>query len=585
MAERGWPSNTVGIGVFEFRRSARAIWRDKARFALMALGVLFPTVVIAGFAVVFSDTIQGVETVPDPALFRGWLALFWLFAVFMIGQRVVSTRPRIDAEALMLTTVSPRTVAGGMAIAETLRILAYLGAPVLVLTGVAATLFASPASLLAVPLAAACFTATAVVIAGVLGYAIAWLVATSRFVARHRTVLGTAVSIVGMGLYFVFFFPQVTGITPELLAPVPVGWVFDLALVGTGLGDTPLRALAALVTSLGLLVGGGMAIERETAALWFTDPVSPDASPVSTRRVGERDAQGDPLASAVSPLVIPVPVSTPVRRVAQWVLLRTRRDPNRLTFLLLPVVVVASPVVSGGVQSGSIGRIAAPALVVGLPWLAGALFALNPLGDEGAVLPVTLTAVSGSQYVRGLVLPGLLYGLPTVLGLTALAGVLSPYSLVQQATLIALGGYLTCVAVTITPAVGMALPRFSAISVGQSRDVLPPRMLATAVHAGLTVVPGGILVALVVAPGGARAALAGVVGGLPALVLQLLARSDDGPMVAASESLLAVGQSIQSIGLEPFRIVGGGLLVLGGVCVAVLLYRNAIGRFERYSPS
>lgn len=585
MAEPGWPSNTISVGLFEFRRSVRAIWRDRARFALMVLGVLFPTLMLAGFAVVFSDAIRAVETVPEQDLFRGWITLFWLFAVFMLTQRVVSTRPRIDAESLMLTTVSTRTAAGGMAIAEMLRLLAYIGVPVLGITGAAAILFDSPVSLFAVPLAAVLFTATVVTAAGVIGYAIAWLVATSRFVARHKTILGTVASVAGMGLYFVFFFPQATGITPELLAPVPMGWFFDLVLVGTGLGDAPFRAVGVIAVSLTLLIAGGVAIERETAVVWFIEPVSPDPADSSDSTPREPGTYRDSLGSAVSPLLIPDFVSTPVRRVAQWVLLRTRRDPNRLTFLLLPVVAVVSPIVSGGIQSGSIGSIAAPAIVIGLPWLVGALFALNPLGDEGAVLPITLTAISGTQYVRGLLVPGLLFGLPTVLILTALAGILSPYSLAQQATLIFLGGYLTCVAVAITPAVGMALPRFSAISVGQSRDVLPPRILAVAAHAALVVVPGAFLTALVVAPEAARVTLAGVVGFVPAILLQLLARSDDGIMVTASEWLLDFGETIQSVALESLQIVGGSILLLGGVCVAIVLYRSAITRFEQYSPS
>ncbi|PSQ49677.1 hypothetical protein BRD12_05315, partial [Halobacteriales archaeon SW_12_67_38] len=51
-----------------------------------------------------------------------------------------------------------------------------------------------------------------------------------------------------------------------------------------------------------------------------------------------------------------------------------------------------------------------------VPWLAGATFGLNPFGDEGAVLPATLTgAISGGAFVRGLALVG-----PGVLAAVAL---------------------------------------------------------------------------------------------------------------------------------------------------------------------
>lgn len=98
-------------------------------------------------------------------------------------------------------------------------------------------------------------------------------------------------------------------------------------------------------------------------------------------------------------------------------------------FLVIPVVAIGSPLVSTAVQSGSIGALAALLAAVALPWLAGSLFAMNPLGDEGAVLPVTLTAISGRQYVRGLMVPGLVFGLPIVLIVTAIAGLVSPYTL------------------------------------------------------------------------------------------------------------------------------------------------------------
>ena len=252
--------------------------------------------------------------------------------------------------------------------------------------------------------------------------------------------------------------------------------------------------------------------------------------------------------------------------------------------LMIPVFAVGSSLVSAGVESGSIGALAAPLAAVAVPWLAGALFAMNPLGDEGAVLPVTLTAVSGRQYVRGLMTPGLVFGLPLVLVATVIAGLLSPYTLVEQLGLVALGLYLTAVAVTITPAIGMALPRFSAVSVGQSRNVLPPRMSAVAVHAAVTVLPGALLAALLLVPSAARAVLAGVFGFLPAFLLELIAGSDGGVLTGVTEWFAGFGSGIQAVGLTQLRSVAGGALLFGGVLVSILLYRNAIHRFGRYAP-
>lgn len=589
MVESGWVRHSLSIGVFEFRRSVRAIWQDKARFALMALGVVIPSLMFTAFVVVFAETIRSVEALPVPDQLRGMVALFWLFAVFLIGQRVVSAKIHVEAEPLMLTTVSARTVAGGLLLAEILRILTYLGLPILVLTGVGVFLFGSPASLVVVPMAALLFTATVVVTGTVCGYAVAWLVATSKFIARHKTVLGTVVSLILTGGYLLVFLPQLGGVSQASLAWLPVGWFADLAVVGTPLMGSFLRLTGTLLGSAIFLVVGGAIIEHEVVALWFTEPVSIDAgespreSAVAESESSTQPSRHDALAAAVKPLVVPRIVSTPARHVAEWAFLRTRRDPNRLTFLLIPVFALGSSLVSAGLQSGSVRALAAPVCTVLLPWLAGALFAMNPLGDEGAMLPVTLTAVSGTQYVRGLMVPGLVFGLPVVVILTSVASVFSPYTIPEQVGLVVLSVYLTCVSVAITPAVGMMLPRFSAISVGQSREVLPPRMSAIVLHMALIMIPGALLTMLVIVPRIAQVVLAGLAGSLPAFLLGLLTDSAGGLFSTAATWFAHVSGVIQTVEVGQLQVVTSGVLLISGVLVLAVLYRYAIRRFEYYS--
>jgi len=591
MAEPGWPRHALRIGVFEFRRSVHALWQDKARFGFVAIGMLLPVVVMTALTVVFADAIRDAEAMAIHGAIRGTVALFWLFGVYMVGQRVVSARTRIEAEPLMLTTVSARTVAVGLLVAETLRVLANVGLSALVLTGVGVVLLGSPASLFLIPAAVLLFATTVVVTGSALGYAAVWLVATSPFVARHKTILGTTASLLGMGGYFLFLYPQIGGVSQAALAWFPMGWLVDLVVVGTRFVGSPLLAVGVVVGSGILLAVGGVVVERETVALWFTEPVSPetadtasDSEQTPAGKPSPSVSRGDALAAAVTPLVVPRVVSDPVRRVAEWALLRTRRDPNRLMFLIIPLFAIGSPLVSTGVQSGSIGELAAPLSAVAVPWLAGALFAMNPLGDEGAVLPVTLTAASGRQYVRGLMVPGLCLGLPMVIVTTAIAGSFSPYALSESIGLVALGLYLTCVAVTITPAIGMAFPRFSAISVGQSRDVLPPRMTAVMVHAVFTVLPGALLATLVVAPSTARAVFAGLFGVVPAFVIEWFAGPNGGLLAGIAEWFIGVGTAIQALGILRVQVIGGGAVLIGGILMSILLYRNAVHRFQQYSP-
>ncbi|WP_435073744.1 hypothetical protein [Halorubrum sp. HHNYT27] len=586
MAERGWLRHAIQVGVFEFRRTVRALWQDKARAFLMGAGLVFPSLMLVGFLYLFSDTIRGIGSVSLPPVARGTVAILWLFGVFIATQRVVSARPRIDAESLILTTVSPRTVVGGLLVAETLRILAYLGLPVLVLTSGAVYLFASPVSAVLIPLAAVFLGLTAVLVGMMLGYAVALLIATSPFVARHKTVLGGVAVLLVMGGYLLVTLPQFGGVGQEALAVLPVGWFVDLAVIGSPVRGSVTRAGVVVGGSLVVVLVGIALVEREATRLWFTDPVSGEEGTTATleRTVPDADGMRTALADAIAPIGIPRSVPQPVRRVAQWSVLRTRRDPRRLNFLLLPVVMVGSGLFSSSAQFESIWVVLAPASAVLLPWVAGATFAMNPLGDEGPVLSTTLIAISGSAYVRGLMLPGLLIGFPFVLLVTAGAALAGPFALPVAAGLIAVSVLVTLVAVTTAPAVGMWFPRFSAISIGQSRDVIPPRLLTTALHFLGVTVPGALLVVLLVDAQLARALVAGVLGFLPAALLTLAAGRDGGILADIGAWFQGIGTGVQSVGVESFQIAASGLLMLGAVVVTALSYRLAVRRFDQYSP-
>ncbi len=586
MTEPGWPRHVLQVGVFEFRRTIRAIVDDKARAFLMAAGLVFPSLMLVGFLYLFADVIREAGSISLPPVARGTVALLWLFGVFIATQRVVSARPRIDAEPLMLTTVSARTVVGGLLIAETLRVLAYLALPVLVLTGGVVSLFASPVSAVLIPLAAVLFGLTAVLLGMVLGYAIALLIATSPFVARHKTVLGGLAAFLAIGGYLLVTLPQFGGIGQEALAVLPVGWFVDLAVLGSPVRGSTTRAVVALGGSLLVVLVGILLVEREATRLWFTDPVSGDvekAAPTDHTTSGSERTR-TALADGIAPVGIPRSVTQPVRRVAQWSILRTRRDPRRLNFLLLPVVGVGSGLLSSSAQFGSPWAVLAPAATVLLPWVAGATFAMNPFGDEGPVLPTTLIAISGSAYVRGLMVPGLLFGLPLVVLVTTGAALAAPFELSVAAGLVGTSVLGTLVAVTTAPAVGMYFPRFSAISIGQSRDVIPPRLLTTFVHFFGVTIPGLLLALLLIDAGIARSVVAGVVGFLPATLLTLAAGSDGGILSDVGTWFHGIGAGIQSIGVGRFQFAASGLLVVGAVVVAVVSYRLAVRRFDSYSP-
>jgi len=245
---------------------------------------------------------------------------------------------------------------------------------------------------------------------------------------------------------------------------------------------------------------------------------------------------------------------------------------------------VGSGVINVGLQATSPWTIFAPVAAALLPWVAGATFAMNPFGDEGAVLPVTLLSISGAEYVRGLLLPGVLFGIPLVVLVTGGTALVGGFQLPVVLGLVGVGLLATAVAVTSAPAVGLWFPRFSAISIGQSRKVIPPRLVTTAVHFLSVTIPATFLALLILEPQLARTLVAGIVGYLPAALLQLIFGGDGGPVLAVSTWFQSFGTAIESVAVETFRFSASGVLVLAGVIVAVVSYQAAVRRFDSYSP-
>ncbi|MFD1525350.1 hypothetical protein ACFR9S_03405, partial [Halolamina salina] len=288
MAEPNWLRHALRAGAFEYRRSVRAVREDTGRLVLLALSVLFPTLMLGGMAALFTPIIREsapAGTAVPPAL-RGGATLFWLFGVFLLGQRASSAHSEPVAAPFVLTTVSPRTAVLGGVIAESMGVLTYVLPTAALVTVVGAYAFGSPAPLLTVPLVGCLFVASAVVAGRLAGYTTAWLVARVPFVARHRTGLSALVAVVFFGLYMLFQLPSIPySLDPALLSAVPLGWIVEVLAVGTPIRFSPVHAAGGLLTVGAVLAGGGWAAERIAGSLWFGDEVDPtdDGDTATTR--------------------------------------------------------------------------------------------------------------------------------------------------------------------------------------------------------------------------------------------------------------------------------------------------------------
>lgn len=579
MAEPNWPSHALRMGWFGFRRSLRALREDTGRLVLLVAAVLFPTLVFGAMTALFAPALR--ESFPTghavPPMVRGSTALFWLFGVFILAQRTATVHDELVAEAFVLTTVSTRRAVLGGIVAESLRVLAYVVAPGLLLTVVAAYAAASPAPVVFVPLVACLFVASAVTTGRLLGYSAAWLVARIPFVARHRTALSAAVAIIFFGGYMLFQLPMLpVSLDPAILGLLPIGWLVGALAIGTPVAWSLPHAVAGVITAVGLIALCSVAATRVAASLWYGERLDPSgANPVHP--VGDEL----PLSAALGPISVPNWIgSGPVQTVARWALLRARREPQRLNFLLVPAFGGGSALLNLYLQ-GSVSRtVLGPATSLLLGWTAGAAFALNPLGDEGPVLPSTLTAVSGREFVRGLVAPPLLT-LPVVAVVTLMASMFGGTPLSTAAAYALIGAFLAAIGGALAPAIGIWFPRYSAIRIGNSDDIRPPRLVAGTVHTVLIWIPGAALVGVIAAPEIARLVASGI-GSVPAVLLGFIA--GDGPLRALATWFEGVGATIRTLPLLAVQAGLGALLVTGGLLAAWTAYREAVRRFDAHEP-
>lgn len=294
-------------------------------------------------------------------------------------------------------TTSARAVVTGLAVAELLRGATYLVFPTVILGAAFAHTVSAPLPTLSIVL-----TVTALLLsADVVGYAIGLggvtLVATSPFVARYKTVLGVSLGV----LLMVPIFAVSSGsVDTSILAGLPVAWYADLLVAGSPVQPSVPRALGAVVVTVVLVGLAGRATVGLAERYWYSDPAtteSPRGAPVSPSETAT------PLEAALYPLRLSVLIpDTPARTIAAKALVQTVRNPGKLSFALVPVI-VAVPTVVNAFGAGTRWEMLLAVSLVGIPWLSGVAFGLNPLGDEGKVLPATLaTTISGQAYVRGI---------------------------------------------------------------------------------------------------------------------------------------------------------------------------------------
>ena len=461
-------SRTRAIGLTEMRRRWRAIRARPTQFVSFILSLLFiPPLVIGpplGAYVGGQALLSGSFETPIADARRLSVSLWLAVAVFG-GYRGYTTLFGPDNRDGLLTTVSYHQLLVGVLFAEGVT----FGLPAFLVSTVAAILFAvSVDSLIAGP--------TLLVAIGLLlstafatGLVVALLIKNGGVRSRALNRLRTVAFVVCFGLYMsVIFSNSASAILDPLywlLTPTPIGWVGDLVLLSAGVGSSPLAAGGALLVGT---VGVGLSVpvvSRLTEWLWYADGLDP-VSVESTTDVSWL------LGLLPQPLV----------GVAMVDWKRTWRAPVSIAYVIYPHVILFVPIIET-VETGTVGRLFPLLVVVCGIWLTGALFTLNSLGNEGAVLPSTLlTPTPGRAVVGGHIVAGALIGLPVTATGVVVFGLLSPLTGWAVLSLTVGTLFLAAAAGPIATGIGVALPRYEAVSLSRSRKAIIPSTFAFVVY-------------------------------------------------------------------------------------------------------
>lgn len=465
---------------------------------------------------------------------RGAVGLAWLGTAGLAAARTAGTRGDVDDHQGLLLATDVRNVVGGFVALEAAYYVVWAGAPLAFVVGGLAAGARAPLFPVAAVLAVAGLLAAAVPLGFAVGIAIRHLAVVFEPIARHRRLVGGVAFAAYLGLIVTGRLGNVVALLFDPVQAAPPSWLGDLLVLTMPVaGGSPVRAGVAVAASAALLGASLLAATRAARVHWYADPPDGDGESVET---GSGFGADGPLAGLVG---------RPTRAVATATLLRARRAPLTMVYVLWPAFGAIS-VVQDVVQTGRIPTTLPYYMLLYVAWAAGAGLALNPLGNLSATLPATLVSrVSGRSFVAGHVLAGGLVGVPLAVVVVGASAVASPLALPVAAAVTGASVVAVLGACTLAVGVGTLFPRFGTVQVAGDREAHAPSKLGMAVYS---------------------------------LVLLLGVGAGIGGTWATG---LAVGSDLAGVGRELLVGVAAGI-ALSSLAVPVVAAWYAGRRFDRY---
>ena len=481
------------LAAVDVTRTVRQITGRRLRVVLLAVGVL-PVVGLGGYGAYLVGGAGGVSAAPAPlsvsSVARGSAAVVWVGLAVLVTVRTVGGRGRLDNDAGLLSTVPTRAVALGRVLSEAALALAW-GVPVGVALAVGYAVGGGGATpLVTLPLAVLATVLSAVPVGVAVGLGLRHVLTRIPLFARHKGALAVLAFLAYFGAVVTGTFDAVVGTLFESLQSSPPAWVGDVVLVGLSVDGDPLRAALVLPFVGVLLVAGVAGTTVAGRRHWFADPVlgggveesaidvDADASDGSHAR--RREETVGPFDRVERALSRAVGTATAALVVLAW--RRAARAPMKLLYVTYPLFGGVG-IVTESVESGEVSAFLPALALLFVAWAGTVVFTLNPLGDQGATLPVTLLSrVDGRRFVAAHVLAGTLVAVPlgtAVVGGLAVAAPLAP----RQVGALVVGTPLVVVLGSLFAAgVGVVVPRYDAVTVTRSTEAVVPSLVAFVVH-------------------------------------------------------------------------------------------------------
>lgn len=488
-----------------------------ATIVLSGLFILGASVGTGWWGYGFGTTVGTNGFAEQLSIVRLSVAAVALFITFMMTLMTVNEYGDLDEPTPVLTAIPYWEAVCGRMLINHIFFIETAVVPILVM----AIAFAIGAgSIVSAPIIAVALLAMivfSITVGFVIGQLVRLVVARSQFIAKYKTLIGVIAFVAYFGAIASDVFEAIFALDLSLLGETPLGWVADLGLVAV---PTPIIGITQPAIAAVMVVGGTGLLTwvaiRISGTLWYTVPVQPTTegsyekeTPTATPDQSER----------LSEQVFGGHVSRSTLRIAQKSWRRAYRAPLKLQFAALPVISLIAPV-QQSIEVGEVSTLLPLSIAIYSAWATGAAFTLNPIGDEGAVLPITISSgVQGRQLLRGLVFAGIAVGGPPTILLAIVLGLASPLDMFSAIVTGLLGGILCVGACVLGASVGTALPKFKRTRLSRNRKAIVPGGLAFAVYS--------IVLSIVLLPG--------LFGGPPALGQWL------GDILGLSKQTLALG--------------------------------------------